>query len=492
MKTNKFNIIQKAGLFLAIFAIIGMTSCKKEEVIDDPVASFQFAVSETNFLEVNFTNYSTNAETYLWNFGDGETSTDESPSHIFGTAGNYTVALAATNSAGVRADFSKSIEITDPNSALALLAGETSKTWKLYREESSAGVGPDAEGARAWFALTNDGSRPCVYYHEFTFNRDGSFVFDDMGMFWAEAAIFGGMEIVETCIEATAANMVNSDGTDVSAWLSGTHAFTYDPAVGEVILTGTGAWMGMPQLGTVAESKVPEASRTFSAAIEEMSGYDLLTISYTYDGLYWDFTYASYSDASLEPDVVTAVEEYGEDLNDFTPAEMFNTFVSTDEADVKYLVPTESGNTVTAGVDDPTDAAAAKVGEYVRSTTDPYTDLKFAMDFDIQFDNFTTFSIDVYIPSSNTYSEGGLTKNIQLWIADLSQTQEFWGSWAQYDVDVATVVTDEWKTYTFQLATPSVGTSPKDRTDLDLVGLVIGGAGHNVGGTFYVRNFKFE
>jgi hypothetical protein len=35
--------------------------------------------------------------TYLWNFGDGETSTDENPSHTFNTAGIYTVSLTVTD-----------------------------------------------------------------------------------------------------------------------------------------------------------------------------------------------------------------------------------------------------------------------------------------------------------------------------------------------------------------------------------------------------------
>ncbi len=49
-------------------------------------------------LTVNFTNLSTNVLTYVWNFGDGTTtSTIFSPSHTFTTAGVYTVTLNATN-----------------------------------------------------------------------------------------------------------------------------------------------------------------------------------------------------------------------------------------------------------------------------------------------------------------------------------------------------------------------------------------------------------
>jgi len=493
MKTFGIQNLTRAGLLLAAFSILSISSCKKADPVpEDPIASFQFAASAANFLKVDFTNYSQNATSYSWNFGDNETSTEENPSHVFATAGSYVVVLTAKNSVDAVSTYSQTIAITDPNSALALLAGETSKTWRLYRDGSAAGVGPDATGARSWWALMNDGKRPCVYFHEFTFKRDGSFVFDDKGTFWGETAVFAGTDRNEVAFEAIPAKMINKDGADVSAWLSGTHAFTYDPAIKSITLTGNGAWMGMPQLGTSAESIVPQASRTFSAVIEQMEGYDLLTISYTYDGLYWDFTYASYSNPSLEPDVVTEIGVYGEDLVNFAPPTMFNTFASTDAADVSYLIPTQSAVTISSGNDDPANAAGAKVGKYVRGT-EAYADLKFQMDFDIQFDNFTSFSIDVYIPSSNTYSEGGLTKGIQLWIADQSQTQEFWGSWCQYDVDASTIVTDEWKTYTFQLESPTSGTkTPKTRTDLDLVGLVIGGSGHSVNGTFYIRNFRFN
>ena len=494
MKTNTFQVIQKAGIFLAIFAVIGMTSCKKEEPAPDPVASFQYEVSEANYLEVTFTNYSTNSETYSWAFGDGNTSTDKDPVHVYAEAGSYTVELTSTNADGVSAKKAESFDLTDPLEAQNLLDGASSKTWKLWRGDGTAlGVGPDAGAARSWWALGNDGLRPCPFYYEFTFNRDGSFVFEDNGIFWGETALFADTDRNEVCLEAVASNMVNTDGADISAFLGGTHQFTYDPVAGEITLTGTGAWMGMPQLGTSAERKVPEASTTFSATLEEMDGYDLLHVSFDYPGVtYWDYTYASYDDPSMEPEIVEE-STFGEDLDDVTPTEMFNTFASTADSDVKNLAPTESAVVITAGVDDPADAAAAKVGEFVRGTGDAYADLKFAMDYDIQFDNFTTFSIDVYVPSSNTYADGGLTKDIQIFIADASQTQNFWESWVEYYVDPSTVPTDEWKTYTFQLNTPTGGhSSAKDRVDLDMIGLKIGGEGHNVDGTFYVRNFKFE
>jgi hypothetical protein len=44
---------------------------------------------------VSFTNLSSNYETVLWDFGDGQTSTAENPTHIYAVNGNYTVTLTA-------------------------------------------------------------------------------------------------------------------------------------------------------------------------------------------------------------------------------------------------------------------------------------------------------------------------------------------------------------------------------------------------------------
>ncbi len=492
--TNKFSrwstlMLLAAGLFSTLF----LASCKEDDddPVKNPIASFQYAISQTNFLEVTFTNYSQNATSYDWNFGDGKTSTEANPVHVYDDPGNYTVVLTAKNSANASANYSLTIEIKDPNSALTLLAGETSKTWKLFREGTCMGVGPNAEAARSWWSLDNSGIRPCIYYHEFTFKRDGSFVFDDKGSFWGEDVVFAA-PLLGTCFPAVAGNMVNVNGTNISALLSGTHTYTYEPTTNEVTLIGKGAWMGLAKLTTTGESAELPDSRKFKISIEEKTGYDLMTIAYVYEGVYWDFSYASYSNPALEPDVVEEEIPFGEDLPDYTPTEMYNTFASTGPADVKELVPTESAVVLTVGVDDPANASAPKVGMYQRST-EQYPDLKFQLAYDCQFDNFTTISIDVYVPSTNTYSEGGLTKNIQLWIADASQTQEFWNSWCQYDVDISTIPMDEWKTYTFDLESPTSGVgTPKTRQDLDLVGVAIGGAGHTVDGIFYVRNLRFD
>lgn len=50
--------------------------------------------------DVTFTNNSAGASTYLWDFGDGNTSTDANPVHTYTTPGTYLVTLEAKASAG--------------------------------------------------------------------------------------------------------------------------------------------------------------------------------------------------------------------------------------------------------------------------------------------------------------------------------------------------------------------------------------------------------
>lgn len=68
-----------------------------------PVASFTAsAVSGITPLSVSFSNTSTNATSYSWSFGDGTSSTDPSPSHIFSTYGGFNVTLVASDGSSSR------------------------------------------------------------------------------------------------------------------------------------------------------------------------------------------------------------------------------------------------------------------------------------------------------------------------------------------------------------------------------------------------------
>ena len=64
---------------------------------------------------VVFNNLSSNFESVLWDFGDGTTSTDENPLHIYSNSGNYTVSLTVyTNSNCNQETITHSITINNP------------------------------------------------------------------------------------------------------------------------------------------------------------------------------------------------------------------------------------------------------------------------------------------------------------------------------------------------------------------------------------------
>ncbi len=66
-----------------------------------PVAAFTSDVtSGCPPLTVNFTNNSSGASVFFWDFGDGTTSTVQHPAHIYQNAGSYTVTLIVTDATG--------------------------------------------------------------------------------------------------------------------------------------------------------------------------------------------------------------------------------------------------------------------------------------------------------------------------------------------------------------------------------------------------------
>lgn len=69
--------------------IINITDLVKANFVQPPFACVNQPLT--------FINTSIGGETYLWDFGDGTTSTEESPIHIYPTQGKYRVVLTATN-----------------------------------------------------------------------------------------------------------------------------------------------------------------------------------------------------------------------------------------------------------------------------------------------------------------------------------------------------------------------------------------------------------
>lgn len=96
-------------LTLISATLLFIISCSKDSSTPAPVpvASFTYSIDKENTKTIYFSNASHNIITstkYTWTFGDGNTSSDENPSHTYSSAGSFNVVLKV--STGDRSDCS--------------------------------------------------------------------------------------------------------------------------------------------------------------------------------------------------------------------------------------------------------------------------------------------------------------------------------------------------------------------------------------------------
>jgi PKD repeat protein len=72
-----------------------LTENKADMITVNASPTAEFSFSGVNYT-VEFSNNSMSATSYLWDFGDGFTSTDVNPSHYYAAAGSYSVSLTAS------------------------------------------------------------------------------------------------------------------------------------------------------------------------------------------------------------------------------------------------------------------------------------------------------------------------------------------------------------------------------------------------------------
>lgn len=92
-----------------------------------PEAAFDVSADTIMFFEgahvLAFTDQSTGAASWFWNFGDGNTSAEQNPEHSYTAPGVYTVALSAASADGCASSTLKTIVVlADPTSAFEVRA----------------------------------------------------------------------------------------------------------------------------------------------------------------------------------------------------------------------------------------------------------------------------------------------------------------------------------------------------------------------------------
>lgn len=105
---NPTHLYGNTGTYVVKLTATDTTTCNRSDtysfsitVFSIPSAGFSFSPNPAvENKPTNFNNFSSGAVSYIWNFGDGQTSADVNPSHQFNATGIYHVCLAAMNAAG--------------------------------------------------------------------------------------------------------------------------------------------------------------------------------------------------------------------------------------------------------------------------------------------------------------------------------------------------------------------------------------------------------
>jgi PKD repeat protein len=116
-----------------VFLLIGMVisvSCENELDLPEagsradtmpPEANFSATRDVNNFDIYTFSNLSTSATTYAWDYGDGNTSTTIDGQNQYAAEGVYTITLTASDALGMTSTFSSDIEVIEPEEPDAII-----------------------------------------------------------------------------------------------------------------------------------------------------------------------------------------------------------------------------------------------------------------------------------------------------------------------------------------------------------------------------------
>lgn len=132
---NPANTYSNAGTYSVTLTGIGaggtssLTLSNYIVVTNLPPPTVSFAANLTNGsapLTVNFTNTSTGATNYSWNFGDGNSSGAADPIDVYTNAGTYSVTLTAVGAGGTNSlTLTNYVVVTNPPPAVAFVASVT-------------------------------------------------------------------------------------------------------------------------------------------------------------------------------------------------------------------------------------------------------------------------------------------------------------------------------------------------------------------------------
>jgi PKD repeat protein len=111
-------------------------------------SDFIYSVSACN-PNVTFTNNSSQASSYLWNFGDNQTSTSVSPSHVYSNPGTYTVELTAYGEGGTSDIETKQVTVD--------FAAKPTSVSAIKNNDGTVSLSASATGTINWYDVATGG-----------------------------------------------------------------------------------------------------------------------------------------------------------------------------------------------------------------------------------------------------------------------------------------------------------------------------------------------
>ncbi len=507
----------KYSIICLIF--IFSNGCKEAEPIL-PEADFFFLVDGQ---KVSFFDRSVNANTIFWEFGDGNTSTENSPVYTYQSFGSFQVILNVENRDGV-GSLTRTINVAEPEVANFVM----NKNWLPVRENAVAyHYGPDDESwnynpevAAPWYCVGDlidfNGNFQCDYSLSrrasmandiYNFGPSNQYTIDWNGDFWGEYGIWLGTDFNEQNINIENGSLPKTaNDIDVSSFINTSQQYNIDEIAKTLTVYGEGAHIINPRLQNSESSLFPGHEieyEIFHTAEGDIA--DTLILKHNCFDNEFDVAGSSYFTlASYKMSIPALRDTNGafvpRDLEDEVSSKDFfevfdmegNVGPAVDE--VSYFTPVEYGVEIEGEL----------CAKYTRTDVqNGFTDYKiWSRDADIRFDvdgeyQCAIAQIDVYVPSSNDFS-GNLINALGIALGDESEDDDtteggpgMWCCWAF--IEKLDMPLDEWVTLSFDFRDLLIdGSAPNGiRDDIDVIVIRPGGTGHDESGVFYLKDFKF-
>jgi len=184
----KRNVISIFGILVSLTLLLSSCSSDDSDKVSIPLSADIF--NSVQGKKVAFQGLTNNAVSWVWDFGDGTTSTDKNPVHNYAEGGYYTAKLTATGADGnsISKEAKLAIDLTP---YILLTGGPTApngKTWKLASGHSNSDYFANADASLSPFPAA---PKPLpagifgaglglveIYEDEYTFYYDGDYRHD--------------------------------------------------------------------------------------------------------------------------------------------------------------------------------------------------------------------------------------------------------------------------------------------------------------------------